>query len=192
MRSKLNEMKNGGDVKIKPIINSRSFTTTANSLNNTALYFKTDMNYYFLCVNDDVRHLEVTRVPIKTDMAAPYLSYLNFGPKPLQHCPSFHSYEQVDSNAAVRYDKEGDSSTSILDGRSGGSEDGASGMNGPVTKSTIPCSPTTTSTDGANGGNSSLPRFDSSTLKLQKTGSGSDSGVDTKSPDGQEGNSIGN
>ena len=176
MKSQLNEMKKGGDIKIKPIINSRSYPT-AQTPDNTTLYFKTDKNYYFLYVDEDALHLEVKTVPIENGKKIEYQHYLNFGPKPMRQCPSYESLEvdsEVDSGASVSY-KDGDSSTTNLGGGSSNGEHGVLGdrnMDGAdivhVTKSTIPYSPTSTTPGGAKDSNISPPGSDNSpsTLKL--------------------------
>ncbi len=74
------------DRKIKPIINVRHYIG-AKGKNNTAFYFKTDKNYYFVTVLKDQIHLGIEKVAVTAHNEATYTHYLTFAPMPLENCP---------------------------------------------------------------------------------------------------------
>lgn len=82
MESSLKELNQGSDIKIKPIVNVKIYQGTA-GFNTTALYFKTEKNYYFVYVDESTLHLKAKKEPITNSKAQKnlYLKYLNFGPK---------------------------------------------------------------------------------------------------------------
>ena len=86
MESILLEMKSKQSTKkIKPIINVRNHPHTP-KVNNTAFYFKTETDYYFICVEQDNVHLGVKRVPASSHNESTYINHLIFGPKYLDQC----------------------------------------------------------------------------------------------------------
>ena len=90
---------NSGDSerKIKPIVNVRHYLG-AKGMNNTAFYFKTDKNYYFVTVMKDHIHLGVEKVPKSARTDDTYVHYLTFAPTPLDKCPPM---EPTDTNRVV-------------------------------------------------------------------------------------------
>ena len=76
------------DRKIKPIVNVRHDIDVkgANS-NNTAFYFKTDKNYYFVTVMKDCIHLGVEKVAVSAHNDDTFKHYLTFKPQELDKCP---------------------------------------------------------------------------------------------------------
>lgn len=97
MESALIEMKsNKSQKKLKPIVNVRNFPGSRD-VNNTAFYFKTETDYYFICVEKDDIHLGVKKVPASAHTNETYLKHLIFGPKLLDQCPKDKSgMEEVD------------------------------------------------------------------------------------------------
>lgn len=95
MEQHLLEIKSGTR-KLKPIINVRSFSD-AKGVNNTAFYFKTEKDYYFVSLKEDKVHLGVKKVPASTHTNDSYRHYLVFGPRYLNQCPS--CLEEVDGGS---------------------------------------------------------------------------------------------
>ena len=97
MESVLKEMKSGrSEKKLKPIVNVRTYPHSE-KFNNTAFYFKTEKDYYFVCVEADGVHLGVKKVPVGDHTNLTYLQHLIFHPKTLDHCQEGESgMEEVD------------------------------------------------------------------------------------------------
>ncbi len=161
MKKKLIAIKKGEDVKMKPIINVRIYPTKL-SVDNTALYFRVNQNYYFLYVDESKLHLEIKTIVCQLNQTPDYIMYTSFAPT------------AIHSSAALLKRKGLDITDGQLDDEA----------EAEVTEQKAPSSPTMGDDQGA-----AIGAVPSTVLKLKKTGSDSttsDSGIDTRSPESNE------